>query len=636
MQKAGITLVRLAEFSWSRLEPEEEVYNFSWLDKAIDVLQKRGIRIILCTPTAAPPAWLVKKHPDILPTLRNGQKMSFGGRRHYCITNKNYRFYTEKIVKEMGSHYAHNPAVIGWQIDNEFGGFGKTKCYCENCKKEFQKWLRKKYGTLDLLNKTWGNIFWSQEYSSWEEIPLPILTYHNPGLDIDFRRFFSEMIADYSLTQSKILKEINPHWFVTHNFMGLFFEEIDYHELAKIYDFVSWDNYPETTANRWLTALTHDVMRSLKKKNFWVMEQQCSYITRATITHTFAPGEMRLWTYQAFAHGAEAIIYFRWRACPFGIEQLHSGILRYDGEEDSISYIELKQIGKEIDKIRSTLSSSKVISETAIIYDYEDIWANAAFGEKPLFDYQAETLKYYLALKKMGLNVDIVRAKENLDSYRLVAAPFLFMVDEEIAENLKRYVNKGGILIANFRCGVKDKNNNLTTEVLPGKLRELFGIEIRLWDQLGTRQVEVMTEEGTSYQANAFADIISPTSAKVIARYTSGWYSQKAAVTENAFGKGKAYYVGCSLPQEFFDILLRKIFPGKKLIPEKIEVPEEVELNIREKEGQKYLFLTNFADHDVKVSLHSGSFYDLLEETRVSGEVFLKPFDVKILKTEGV
>lgn len=625
MADAGIEVVRLAEFAWSKLEPEDEVYDFSWLDEVISILSTHNIKVILCTPTAAPPAWLIDKHPDILPITRNGQRMPFGARRHYCITNKTYHYYSERIIRKMAEYYKNNPEVIGWQVDNEFGG---PKCYCENCRREFQLWLKRRYGTLENLNKSWGNAFWSHDYTAWEQIPLPIVHYHNPSFDLDFRRFFSDMTVRYSNMQIRLLKELNPDKFVTHNFMGLF-PELDYYELAKEYDFVSWDNYPRDPSNRYRTALAHDVMRGLKKKNFWIMEEQCSYLTREDITRTFPPGEMRLWTYHCYAHGAETVIYFRWRACNFGIEQFHSGILQHDGTDNSISYKELKQIAKEIKDIGPKIKGARTISPVAIVYDYENIWVNYAYQEKPMYDYPGEILRFYKAIKKLGINVDIVHPMDNFSNYKVVIAPLLYIMTEEIAKNIKDYVSNGGIFIAGFRCAIKDKNSNILKEVLPGKLRDLFGISIYAWDNIRDRTVEIRDTSGNIYNGDTFADLITPEGAEVLAQYNSSWYTPYAAVTVNNYGKGKAYYIGCGISQEFYDTLMKQLL--SEYAVKDIIFPEEVEINIREKEGKKFIFVNNFSDRTVRIELKSSKI-DLIDNKPVQGEMELPPFGIMVLE----
>jgi len=624
MEKAGLNVVRLAEFAWSKLEPEDNVHDFKWLDEVMDVLNKRGVKVILSTPTAAPPSWLINKHPHILPLLKNGQRMAFGARRHYCITNRTYYHYSGRIMKRLAEHYKDNPQVIGWQIDNEFGG---PKCYCDNCKKEFQYWLKLKYKTLENLNQSWGNAFWSHDYTSWDEIPLPIVDYHNPAFDLDFRRFFSDMTLKYSNMQIELLKSITSDKFVTHNFMGLF-PELNYYDLAEKYDFVSWDNYPQGLEKKSYVALAHDVMRGLKKKNFWVMEEQVSHLTREDITPAFPPGQMRLWTYQCYAHGAEAVVYFRWRASSFGIEQFHSGILGHDGTSKSISYKEVAQIGSELHRIGPQLEGSEVISPVAIIYDYDNIWANYAYQEKPMYNYPDEILRFYKAIRKKGINVDIVKPTDDFSKYKVVIAPLMYIVTNEAADNIKRYVKEGGTFIAGFRFGIKDIHSNMVKRVLPGKLKKLFGVGIYTWDNLREKKVEVKDTEGNVYEADTFADIITLKEAKPIVRYNSDWYTGHTAVAVNTFGKGRAYYVGCGLPQGFYDRFIEKVLEGLAL--ENIKVPDKVEIATREKKGKRFIFIMNFSAKPSKIFLDK-EYTELIKGKRLKEKVNLDPFEVLIL-----
>jgi len=624
MEKAGLNVVRMAEFAWGKLEPEEGEYDFNWLDEVMDILNKRGIKVILSTPTAALPAWLVEKYPHILPLLKSGQRMAFGARRHYCITNRNYYSYSEKIIKRLAEHYRDNPQVIGWQVDNEFGG---PKCYCDSCRKEFQRWLKSRYKTLENLNQSWGNAFWSHDYTSWDQIPLPIVENHNPAFDLDFRRFFSDMTLKYSNMQIRILKGITPEKFITHNFMGLF-PDLNYYKLAEKYDFVSWDNYPQKLENRFYIGLAHDVMRGLKKKNFWVMEEQVSYIIREDITSTLSPGQMRLWTYQCYAHGAEAVVYFRWRGCSFGIEQFDSGVLQHDGTDKSISYKEVGQIGSEIRRIGPQFEGSRIVSPVAIIYDYDNIWVNYGYRGRPMYSYSDEMLRFYKAIRRKGINVDIVKPTDDLSKYKAIIAPLMYIVTERAENNIKRYVEGGGVFIVGFRFGIKDTHSNIVKSVLPGKLKKLFGISIHTWDNLRERKVEVKDTEGNIYQADTFADLITLKEAKPIARYNSGWYIGHAAATVNTFGKGRAYYVGCGLPQSFYDRLMEKVLEGLAL--ENIKTPDEVEITTREKKGKRFIFVMNFSARPSRIFLDK-EYTELIKEKRLKGKVSLDPFEVLIL-----
>lgn len=618
MAKAGFNVVRLAEFAWSKLEPEEGQYDFSWLDRGIKILAENRIRVILGTPTAAPPAWLARKHPTIFRVDEKGVRSSFGGRREYCPNSSIYRDYSKKIVLELARYYQNNENVIGWQIDNEFGGdAARGLCYCESCLKEFRKWLKEKYGRVEQLNKEWGTIFWSQTYKDWEEIPLPwhTETYHNPSFCLDYQRFISDSYLGYQQLQLDILRKISPRWFITHNFMGLF-NQINYYDLAKGLDFVSWDNYPcytnEFTSEK--IALAHDHMRSLKKKNFWVMEAQSGPTGGQLIGTTLPPDEIRLWTYQAIAHGAEGILYFRWRTSLFGQEEYWHGILGHDGLPNR-RYEEISATGKELLKIGSFLGGSETDSQIAILYSYDIDWAFQIQPHNEEFNYQEHLLKFYQPLWKAGLAVDIVTPENDLSKYRLVIAPNLLLVNKEIIDNLIQYVEKGGWVLTTFRSGVKNWNNVILEETLPGKLSQLTGIKIKEYCSLPSdegNKVKIIEEEMGKgiFNCGVWCDIIQVEKAKTIGLYTQDYYQGEPALTINKYGKGYVLYLGTLMDNQFYQTLIDWLLKKIK-ITSSLKLPSGVELSERSKEGKKILFLLNHNKEEKQVKIDK-EYEDLL------------------------
>ena len=446
MKEANINVVRLAEFAWAKLEPAEGHYDFSWLDEAIDILGKEGIKAVIGTPTATPPKWLVDKYPDIYMKDRYGHVRGFGSRRHYCYNSPVYHEYTKRIVSKIAKRYGVNENVIAWQIDNEFGCQDTGQCYCENCQLAFREWLKERYGSLENLNRAWGTVFWSQTYNDWDEIILPYYTVcedsdhrfhgHNPGLLLDFYRFSSDSVVSYQKLQVDLIREFASQP-ITHNLMG-HFPEIDYFKLGKDLDFVSWDNYPR---NQWRidgsdfreVAMAHDLKRGVKDKGYWVMEQQSGPCGWSVMGRTPKPGQLRLWTYQAVAHGAEAIVYFRWRTCAFGAEEYWYGILGHDGIPRR-RYGEVQKTGKELQAISDIIVGSRVVSETAIIKSYDNLWSHRIQPHSTGFDYNTLLMSYYKGLINNNINTDVISIDHDLDRYKVVFMPAFNLVKEDIIE----------------------------------------------------------------------------------------------------------------------------------------------------------------------------------------------------------
>ncbi|MFQ5834488.1 MAG: beta-galactosidase [bacterium] len=643
MAEAGFCVVRLAEFAGGKLEPREGQFDFDWLNKAIQILAQNKIKTVLGTPTATPPAWLAAKHPDILRVNREGLRTSFGGRRAYCPNSRRYRSYSQKIVSKMAEHYKDKENVIGWQIDNEFGGDrGKGLCYCEECASNFRHWLKGKYKTLDKLNQEWGTVFWSQTYTEWEQVPLPrqLETAHNPSLLLDYRRFISDSYISYQKLQLDILRKICPHKFITHNFMGLF-SGIDYYKLAQPLDFIAWDNYPSlrfTGENKSpvKVSLSHDVMRGLKEKNFWVMEQQSGPSGWQCVGRNHHPGEIRLWTYQAIAHGAEGILYFRWRTSRFGTEQLWRGILDQSGVPTK-RYEEVKKIGQELKRIKDKLIGLEFPREVAMLASYDEQWAFEIQPNNPKFDYQEHFTSYYELLNIWNVPVDVISIQGNLSKYRLVLAPALFLINDELVDNLKEFVKKGGILIVTFRSGIKNWNNILLDEPLPAKLNDLLGIEVFEYDSPSSIQkcklkLTYPEIEPLQGECDTWCDIIKCRGAEIMGVYTEFYYKGEACITINQFGQGRAIYIGTNPSPEIKKRVLRWAIE-KSRVKSSFQVdPKDIEVILRRKENKDYLFFLNHSEKSHRVKLDR-TYKELLGKRKYPEDsvMAIEPKGVRIL-----
>lgn len=566
MVDAGLTVVRIAEFAWSKMELSPGHYEWKWLDRAIDILSGVGLQVILGTPTATPPAWLTAMFPDMLRVDANGRRRRHGSRRHACVNHPAYRDYSRRIVRQMAERYGRSDHIVGWQIDNEFGG-GKTgRCYCDVCAVEFRNWVRERYQTLDALNEAWGTVFWSQTYFNWSEIQLPdeAIDKSNPSQALDFYRFSSDSYVAYQQLQLDVLRSLTDG-FVTHNFMGLY-RDLDQFALARPLDFVTWDNYPTGNPDRWrqllyppgrddsrsdpvyahdvgdpiITSMAHSLTRGLKGKPFWIMEQQCGFINWGELNPGIRPGTTRLWTWHALAEGAEACLYFRWRPSRFAQEQYHSGLLRHDAEPAQ-GLVDVLALGEER-KLMTDIAAEPFQADIALLIDYDDLWAIELHPQQRGFNYLRHLFVYYEALRRLGLQVDLVPHTAGLDAYRLVLAPTLHMPTPSLVERLTTYVTGGGTLLVGVRSGFKTRSNLVTDLPLPGALRKLAGVTVTSWQALPDDFGPTLTTDipGLGGRAEFWYETLEPDSARILGVYETG----QGALAMNKLGLGNCITLG--------------------------------------------------------------------------------------------
>lgn len=607
MKELGMDVVRLAEFSWSLLEPSDGVFAFDWLEEAVDLAQSYGIKVVLGTPTAAPPAWLIAKHPEIQPVDHEGHTHYFGGRHHDCQSNPVYRQYITRYVTAFAQRFGQHENVIGWQVDNELGNSHGNLCYCGSCETNFRKWLEKKYGTIDALNENWGTTFWSQGYQDFSQIQAPKVTAsgENPSQVLDWKLCHSDLIKDFHDQQAAIIRSFSPGRFITHNLMG-FSDVVDYYDLAEELEFVSHDQYPtghfHAEQNIFVGdrhAAELDVIRSFKQQSFWIMEQQSSITGWETLGRAPKPGQISLWSIQSVAHGADAIVYFRWRSCRMGTEQYWHGILPHSGIPGR-SYHEIKAFIARCKPLLAEVNGLVSDAKVGIVYSYPQNYAMQIQPHHPDLRYVDHLKTYYNALYRLNVSVDFVSEAGDFSKYPVLIAPLQYLMSSELEESYRSYVANGGQLILTMRTGVKERNNLcMIDQALPGGLADIVGAEIHEYDCLLQTDVSVKWDE-ESFTGEKWADLITPTTAETLATYTSEFYAGTPAIVKNSYGKGVVYYVGTEMTPALADRFMAELAPVQA---EAYPSEAGIEIAYRDAKDTRYCFVMNHNDQACKVNI---------------------------------
>ncbi|MFC4637819.1 beta-galactosidase [Deinococcus hohokamensis] len=586
----GLTYVRIAEFAWSRLEPAPGQYDWTWLDRAVGTYHAAGLRVVLCTPTATPPAWLVRAHPEVLAHDAQGRVRDFGSRRHYDFASPVYREHSRRITRVLAQRYGEHPGVAGWQTDNEFGCHGTSRSYGGASAAAFPGWLQARYGTLAALNEAWGNVFWSMEYSDWSQIHPPHLTVTepNPSHVLDYARFASDQIRSFQAEQVALLREHSPGRFVTHNFM-IFESGFDHYDVAQGLDFVTWDNYPTgmleffappgthedvkthyaRTGHPDLTAFNHDLYRGLRRDpdvgtGFWVMEQQCGQVNWAPYNPLPADGAVQLWTAQAWAHGADVVSYFRWRAATMAQEVMHSGLLRHDETPDR-GFAEVAALNK------AHYPLGPVQTRVALLHDYDSLWAYDLQPHHAGTSYWQQTLTYYTALRALGMDVDVVHAGSDLTPYAVVVAPAITLVTTDTAARWEAAVQEGTRLICGPRTAFRTPSASAWPTGQFEPLRGLIGGHLRQYDSLRPGLTQAITG---GHVAHTWAESYRPEKAQTTHHYQGGPLDGQSAVIR----QGGITVIGAH-SETLIREVLREALQEAGLDP--LDLPEGVRLSRR-------------------------------------------------------
>lgn len=599
-KKAGINSATVNVFSWAKLQPDENTYDFSELDDIIAMLSENGIDIVLATATGAMPAWMAKKYPEVTRVDFEGRRHKFGQRHNHCPNSLVWQKYAARLAGELAKRYGSNPHVVCWHINNEYN----TGCYCENCEKAFRIWLREKYGTLEAVNAAWNTEFWGHTFYDWDEIVAPNNLSDGmgfgftrktafAGISIDYDRFLSDSLLENYKLERDAIREYDKETPITTNLMGTY-KGLDYFKWAKEMDIVSWDNYPAYNTPWSFTAMRHDLMRGLKDAPFMLMEQTPSQQNWQPYNSLKKPGQMRAQSYQTVAHGADTIQFFQLRRSKGACEKFHGAVIAHSGSGDTRVFKECAQLGEELKKLGAETLGAKNTSEVGIIFDWDNYWAlEYTSGPNVDLKYVDQIHQYYQYFYEHHIPVDMIPVDGDFSRYKAICAPVLYMVKEGVAEALEAFVEAGGTLITGMMSGIVDQSDNVHLGGYPGPLRRLCGIWAEEIDALAPEQSNTLRfPDGTEAQCKLLCDIIRPEGAEILAAYGGDFYEGTPAVTKNSFGKGTVYYVGTQPDHDGIAKILDALTAGadvKPLIPDETEL----EVDLRTIEGREYWFIIN-------------------------------------------
>jgi beta-galactosidase len=650
MVEAGVNVVRMGEFAWGLFESEEGKYDFAWMLRAMDLFQKAGIKVVLGTPTAAPPIWLARKHPEILPVDENGQLLHEGTRRGYCMNSDVYWDFSRRIVRAMATALGKHPSLIAWQIDNGLGGHQTEASFNEETGRDWVAWLKSKYETVERLNQMMGGRFWGQVVTRFEDVPMPMRapTIHNPALVVDWKRFCSDTIVAYARMQADLLKELTPDIPVTQNLRALS-RDFDHFDMAEVMDFVSVDSNATIKEKSSELACEIDMMRSLKKAGirtpgggdygFWVIEQKAGNVDWQDVNSLVRPGVVRMFTYQLISRGATGVLYFLWRQPRIGSEKFYGGVLSHDGRGNNRVYQEIKQVGLEMKKLAPVLQNTRVQAEVCILLTHDNDWSIRYTRQPNKHFNQREHLQlFYNALHDRNIPVDFARPTEDLSKYKIVITPSLQLMAGGEADLLKLYVQGGGTLVGTFNTGLIDEHHISPDSGYPHDMGDLFGLEVSEFDALPPGEENHITLKGAFsatqlHPARLWCDIIEPKGCTVIGTYAKDFYAGRPAVTTHQFGSGRAIYLGTMSHQGFYyDLVvwLRQLCGINPLL----KVPDQVEVSMRTDGKKKVFFLINHQNSSVRIPFYK-PMHEFLSDKTFTGNYDLPPHGVLVLD-EGV
>ena len=643
LEDAHINEVTINVFSWALLQPAEDRYDFSMLDKIVALLVKHDFNIVMATGTAALPGWMVRLHPETIRTEQNGTRHVFGGRHNFCPTSPYFRKASRALAAHVAERYAGTSGLVAWHVCNEYGGGGGL-CYCDHCAEAFRTWLKNKYGTVEALNKAWCANFWSHTIYDWGDV-VPPVSYGDgisdakcvvSGLQMDYRRFQNQAQLACYTNERDAIRAYDAATPITTNLMGTF-KDLDYFEWAKEMDVVSWDNYPGMDTPPSFTAMCHDLMRGIGgNKPFMLMEQTPNQQNWFPFCKVKRPGEVRKLSWQAVAHGADTVRFFQMKQSLGGCERFHGAVIAHDGTEESRVFKETAALGEELDRIGRRIMGSRIESRVAIMFDWQSYWSlEGCVGPTTGFNYPNEVHRFYRALWRRNVPVDMIASTTplaRLSQYDLAIAPALITVLPGVAETLEAYVADGGTFITGYMAGIHDEHDLVVPGGYPGKLRRLMGVWVEEIDALAPGETIEVHGGTVDAKGEIVASIIHREGAERLATYGGDeFYAGHSALTVNAYGKGKAYFVGTPLDETGMSAFMAPII--KELDLKSLDTPEDVSLSVRYGDGgTRYAFLINNSAADKRLclsELNGGT--ELLTGTVINDLIELKPYGVDVI-----
>jgi beta-galactosidase len=649
MKLAHCNTMSVGIFSWAKLEPQEGAFDFSWLDRIMDMLAENGMNAILATPGGARPAWMSQKYPEVLRVTRERRNKLHGLRHNHCYTSPVYRDKTGIINRKLAERYKDHPALLMWHVNNEYGG----QCHCELCQEAFRDWLRKRYNnTLDALNQAWWTTFWSRVYTDWSQIesPSPIGEFLVHGMNIDWMRFVTHQTVDFFKHEIQPLRELTPDVPLTTNFMGTY-TGLNYWEFAKEVDVVSWDNYPAWHCSEddiqlgAYISFVYDINRCMKDgRPFMLMESVPSAVNWMSTCKLKRPGMHLLSSMQAVAHGSDTVQYFQWRKGRGASEKFHGAVVDHAGHENTRVFRDVAEVGTALEKLDNVIGTT-VRPDVAVVYDWENRWAidDMEALNRGRRNYLETCAAHYRQFWYMGIPVDVIDQTCDISRYRLVVLPMLYMLRPGMAEKVKQFVENGGTVVMTYWSGIVNESDLCFTGGWPGEgLRDVFGI----WDEetdglaeddrngIAFSEDNYLKLAGT-YEARDICALIHAEGAEVLATYSDDFYAGRPAVMRNIYGKGTAYYIASRNDEAFLRDFYQALSNDIQIKPVlDTELPEGITVQKRTDGEREFIFIMNFSKNEQSIDLGTGTFRDMINSGTLSGTVLLASYGVVIAEHE--